>query len=72
MGASFLEDGGLGGVSAFEMKKQSEKHPPTHHPADYLKNKNGPGKTAKISVIKLSFLKRKREREILGKILKTT
>lgn len=51
VGASFLEDRRLGGISGFEMKKQSEKHLATHYPADYLKNKNGPGKKPKISVL---------------------
>lgn len=65
MGTSFLEDRRLEGVSGFEMKKQSEKHPPTHHPADYLENQNGPGKKSP----NLSF---ERERDIFFflKILK--
>lgn len=66
MGASFLKDRGLRGVSGFEMKKQSKNHPSTHDPADYLKNKNGPGKNPQISVFKLSFLKRQTQREKFG------
>jgi len=38
VGASFLQGRRLGGISGFEMKKQSKKHLATSHPADYSKN----------------------------------